>query len=159
MIFTNVFFCCKSQQCHPPAGVLFRLCQETLFAKTDKGGFTSLITFTVLSFRTRSYPIGRGPFAPVDRKKSILKDAAAGGHHRFPNGVYRWWTTLDGRNPANQLGLAVYLIIHKVLYIQTVVFSLDFWTINSMTDGWHQTICRRHATRWKNSQTEENWLT
>ena len=39
--------------------------------------------------------------------------------------------SLDGRNPANQLRVVVYLIIYKVLYIPGGCW-MDFWTINSM---------------------------
>ena len=42
-------------------------------------------------------------------------------------------SNVDGRIPASQLSLVVYPIIYKVLAPSQVVFSLDFWTINSIT--------------------------
>ena len=44
-----------------------------------------------------------------------------------------WRHTVDGKNPANQLRLVVYTIIYKVLYIPGG-FSLDFWTINVVSN-------------------------
>ena len=43
------------------------------------------------------------------------------GPHALGRFCLRYYTTVDGRNPANQLRLVVYPIMFKVLYIYQVV--------------------------------------
>ena len=54
--------------------------------------------------------------------------------------------TLDGRNPANQLIGSLPDCLRRVFYIQTVVFTPDFWTINSITwkNGGFRILCPKH---------------